>query len=53
MSPATHLFASWLIAAKTTNYVRDCRLVTLAGMLPDADGFSLLMDLKKTKESKL
>lgn len=45
MAPATHLFASWLIAAKTTNNLRDCRLVALAGILPDADGFGLLMDL--------
>jgi len=45
MTPATHLFASWLIAAKATNNLRDCRLVTLAGILPDADGFGLLMDL--------
>src|SRR5438132_1543381 len=45
MSPVTHLFASWLVAAKTTNHPRDCRLVTLAGVLPDADGFGLLLDL--------
>jgi len=45
MSPVTHLFASWLIAAKTTNDPRDCRLVTWAGILPDADGFGLWLDL--------
>ena len=45
MSPVTHLFASWLVAAKTTDNLRDCRLVTLAGILPDADGFGLLLDL--------
>lgn len=45
MSPVTHLFASWLIAAKTTRDTRDCRLVTLAGILPDADGFGLVIDL--------
>ena len=44
MSPETHLFASWIIAAKTTNNLRDCRLVTLAGILPDADGLGLLVD---------
>src|SRR6266404_1142913 len=44
MSPETHLLASWLIAAKTTNNPRDCRLVTLAGILPDADGLGLLAD---------
>lgn len=45
MSPETHLFASWLVAAKTTNNSRDCRLVTLAGLLPDADGLGLIPDL--------
>jgi inner membrane protein len=44
MSPATHLFASWLIAAKTTHNQRDCRLVSLAGILPDADGLGLVLD---------
>ncbi len=45
MSPETHLLASWLIAAKTTDNPRDCRLVALAGILPDLDGFGLLVDL--------
>jgi LexA-binding, inner membrane-associated putative hydrolase len=45
MSPETHLLASWLIAAKTTDNPRDCRLVTLAGILPDADGLGLLADI--------
>lgn len=45
MSPITHLLASWIIAAKTTDNPRDCRLVTLAGILPDADGLGLLIDL--------
>ena len=44
MSPETHLLASWIVAAKTTDNVRDCRLVTLAGILPDADGLGLLAD---------
>lgn len=44
MSPIAHLLASWVIAAKTTDDPRDCRLVTLAGILPDADGFGLLLD---------
>ena len=35
VSPETHLLASWIIAAKTTNNPRDCRLVTLAGILPE------------------
>ena len=45
MSPETHLLASWIIAAKTTDNPRDCRLVTLAGILPDADGLGLMVDL--------
>jgi hypothetical protein len=30
--------------AKATDNARDCRLVTLAGILPDADGIGLLAD---------
>jgi inner membrane protein len=45
MSPVTHLLASWIIAAKTTNNPRDCRLVTLAGVLPDADGLGMIVDM--------
>ncbi len=45
MSPETHLLASWIIAAKTTDNARDCRLVTLAGILADADGLGLIADL--------
>ena len=44
MSPETHLLASWIIAAKTTDNPRDCRLVTLAGILPDLDGLGILAD---------
>jgi len=45
MSPETHLLASWIIAAKTTDNPHDCRLVTLAGILPDIDGLGLIVDL--------
>ena len=44
MNPETHLLASWVIGAKTTDNERDCRLVALAGILPDADGLGLLVD---------
>src|SRR5689334_14912104 len=44
MNPETHLLASWVIAAKTTDNARDCRLVALAGILPDLDGLGLLVD---------
>lgn len=45
MSPITHLFASWVIAAKGTDNLRDCRLVTLAGIAPDADGLPVVLDI--------
>jgi hypothetical protein len=45
MSPATHFFMSWVIAAKTTDNPRDCRLVMLAGILPDLDGLGLIPDV--------
>jgi hypothetical protein len=45
MSPVTHLFASWIVAVKTTDNVRDCRLVTLAGVVPDLDGLGIVVDL--------
>jgi inner membrane protein len=44
MSPETHLIGSWIIGAKATSNLRDCRLVALAGILPDADGLGLLVD---------
>lgn len=44
MNPETHLLASWVIGAKATDNERDCRLVALAGILPDADGLGLLVD---------
>src|ERR1700677_1696581 len=45
MSPLTHLLASWIVAAKTTDNLRDRRLVTLAGVAPDLDGLGLIVDL--------
>jgi hypothetical protein len=45
MSPLTHLVGSWLIASATTNNPRDRKLVTLAGVLPDADGLGVVADV--------
>lgn len=45
MSPVTHWLASWVVAAHTTRNPRDVRLVTLVGVLPDADGLGLFVDL--------
>jgi hypothetical protein len=47
MEPVTHLLMSWVVAAKTTNNPRDCRLVTLAGVLPDADGLGFFVDVAR------
>jgi hypothetical protein len=44
MSPLTHLLASWIVAAKTTDNLRDRRLVTLAGVAPDLDGLGIVLD---------
>lgn len=44
MNVTTHLLASWIVAAKTTNNLRDRRLVSLAGVLPDADGLPIIVD---------
>lgn len=47
MSPITHLLASWVLATKATGNLRDVRLVTLAGLAPDADGLGLVADMVK------
>ena len=48
MSPISHFSGSWLVAAATTNNVRDRRLVTLAGVLPDLDGLGMVVDVVKS-----
>ncbi len=45
MSPITHLIGSWLIGAVVTNNPRDPKLVTLAGIIPDADGLGMVVDI--------
>jgi len=40
----THFLASWLVGAAVAKNPRDCHLITLAGVLPDLDGLSLLGD---------
>jgi len=42
--PEAHLLTSWVIAAKATDNARDCRLVALAGILPDLDGLGIIAD---------
>jgi inner membrane protein len=45
MSPVAHFLGSWLVASATTNNPRDRKLVTLAGVLPDADGLGAVADV--------
>lgn len=45
MSPITHFFGSWLVATVATDNPRDRMLVTLAGVLPDADGLGVVVDI--------
>jgi inner membrane protein len=45
VSPFAHLIGSWLIAAVATDNPRDRKLVTLAGVLPDADGLGVIPDV--------
>jgi hypothetical protein len=52
MSPVTHLFASWVVAAYTTDNVRDRRLVTLAGVAPDLDGLGIIWDMADGQYAK-
>ena len=47
MNPFTHLLVSWIVAIKTTDNLRDRRLVTLAGVAPDLDGLGILADWAK------
>ena len=44
MSPITHFIGSWLVASTVTDNPRDRKLVTLAGVLPDADGLGIVAD---------
>ena len=48
MSPITHFIGSWLVASVTVNNPRDRRLVTLAGIIPDADGLGMVADVVKS-----
>jgi hypothetical protein len=45
MSPITHFIGSWLVASAVTDNPRDRKLVTLAGIVPDADGLGLVADV--------
>ncbi len=45
MSPIAHFIGSWLVACAATDNPRDRKLVTFAGVLPDADGCGVVMDV--------
>lgn len=45
MSPVTHFFASWLIAAAPRLDRRDIALITIAGIAPDIDGLGIVPEL--------
>jgi inner membrane protein len=44
VAPFTHLLASWIAATSLTDDRRDCRLIALAGVVPDLDGLGLVAD---------
>ncbi|MEW5734613.1 MAG: metal-dependent hydrolase [Thermodesulfobacteriota bacterium] len=44
MSPITHFLISWSVACSANLGRRDRALVTLAGVLPDADGAGIAVD---------
>jgi len=45
MSPLTHFLGSWLVASVAADNPRDRTLITLAGVLPDADGLGIVVDV--------
>jgi len=55
MNPVEHLFAGWAVANVLPLERRDRMLVTIAGVIPDLDGFGLLPELltRGTKHERL
>lgn len=51
MSPVTHFIGSWLVATAVADRSRDRRLIALAGVLPDVDGFGMILDVVKSLAS--
>ena len=45
MNPVTHLLVGWTVANATTLTPRERALVTVAGIVPDVDGFGMVTDL--------
>jgi inner membrane protein len=45
MSPITHLFVSWVVANTADLNRRERACVTLAGVIPDADGLGIIAEV--------
>ena len=45
MSPITHFLAGWALANTTKLDPRERMLVAVAGVIPDVDGFGIIVDL--------
>lgn len=52
MSPVTHLLLGWATASVTALNRRERAMVTLAGVIPDADGLGLIAELATRNSSK-
>lgn len=48
MSPVVHLMGSWLIGSVATKNPRDRQLVAMAGVIPDLDGFGMIVDVARS-----
>ena len=44
MSPITHFLAGWAVAHTAELNPRERMLVTVAGIIPDLDGFGIVVD---------
>lgn len=45
MNPITHLLVGWSVAEQTDLSLRDRKIVTWAGVIPDLDGLSVIPDM--------
>ena len=48
MSPVVHLMGSWLVGSVAAKNSRDRQLVALAGIIPDLDGFGMIVDVTRS-----
>lgn len=45
MNPITHLLAGWTVAEQSHVSLRDKKIITWAGVIPDLDGVSVIPDI--------